>query len=158
MADAEPEPETESEPEPAARVPKARPPRVGPMVHLAELLEFVYPLGAEHPKVGPRLFLFALYGPLREGWLWGGPWNNKKRLEEWLKAGRGDEAQVTADGQERPATVKRPVPIRTASGGPAQDGNALPSISSGKSSRPSTPVSVTMSGSSLKRRENRRAR
>ena len=52
-------------------------------MHLAELLEFVYPLGAEHPKVGPRLFPFALYGPLREGWLWGGPWNNKKRLEEW---------------------------------------------------------------------------
>ena len=50
---------------------------------LQEVLEFCFPPGVEHPKAAARLFLLCEYGPLIDGWLWGGAYNARRKLSEY---------------------------------------------------------------------------
>jgi hypothetical protein len=53
------------------------------VLKLTEVLDFCFPEGIEHPKAAARLFLLCEVGPLRDGWLWGGAYNARRKLTEY---------------------------------------------------------------------------
>jgi len=81
---AEPEPEPEPEPqEPEPEVPVAK--SVGNKVALTpvseeEVMTFLFPPDQQHPSSASRLFLFARYGPLRNGCIVGGSYKRHRAL------------------------------------------------------------------------------
>lgn len=58
-------------------------PKPRALVWLQELLEFCIPAGQVHPRTATRLYMIGLYGPLKDGWLWGGPYNARRKLSEY---------------------------------------------------------------------------
>ena len=62
-------------------MPRALRPRA--LVRMDELLEFCIPVEQEHPRTATRLYMIGLYGPLKDGWLWGGPYNNRRKLSTY---------------------------------------------------------------------------
>jgi hypothetical protein len=60
-----------------------RPPKPRALLRLQEVLDFCFPPGVEHPKAAARLFLLCEYGPLIDGWLWGGAYNARRKLSEY---------------------------------------------------------------------------
>eukprot|EP01052_Picozoa_sp_SAG31_P053287 SAG31_NODE_13584_length_859_cov_1.150000_1_plen_181_part_01 len=60
-----------------------RQPKPRALVWLQELLEFCIPEGQVHPRTATRLYMIGLYGPLKDGWLWGGPYNARRKLSEY---------------------------------------------------------------------------
>ena len=66
-----------------------RPPKPRALLRLQEVLDFCFPPGVEHPKAAARLFLLCEYGPLIDGWLWGGPLRHlahQRRCQSGLRA------------------------------------------------------------------------
>lgn len=53
------------------------------VLKLTDVLDFCFPEGVEHPKAATRLFLLCEVGPLRDGWLWGGAYNARRKLSEY---------------------------------------------------------------------------
>ena len=54
-----------------------------PTLKMEEVLRFCFPEGVEHPHTAARLFMLGRDGPLREGWLWGGPAACRRKLSEY---------------------------------------------------------------------------
>lgn len=69
-----------------------------------QVLDFCFPEGVEHPKAAARLFLLCEYGPLQDGWLWGGPHNARRKLTPY-------EIETMVTKLEREDIIKSVAPV-----------------------------------------------
>ena len=98
-----------------------RPPKPRALLRLQEVLDFCFPPGVEHPKAAARLFLLCEYGPLIDGWLWGGAYNARRKLSEYeietmvTKLEREDIINAVKPEEHGRSSMLRACPASTAS-------------------------------------------